>query len=150
MTGGRVAHPLLISLANMKASYRAKSSHHAFVLLALLPVPKFITHDQPLCGMLENRLFHECLDFILQPLKKAAYRGVQMSDPYGSLQDCFTPLAAYIVDTPEAALIAGIGGKTSPVTMVSHKQFGDPFKHEPRTASTMLTSVAAVLVTDSH
>ena len=141
MTGGRVAHPLLISLANMKASYRAKSSHHAFVLLALLPVPKFITHDQPLRGMLENRLFHECLDFILQPLKKAAYRGVQMSDPYGSLRDCFTPLAAYIVDTPEAALIAGVGGKTSPVTMASHKQFGDPFKHEPRTASTTLTQL---------
>ena len=55
MTGDRTAHPLLISLANMKGSYRAKSSHHAFLLLALLPVPKFVTRDKPLCGVLENR-----------------------------------------------------------------------------------------------
>jgi len=144
MTGDRTAHPLLISLANMKAGYRAKSSHHAFLLLALLPVSKFITHDKPLRGMLENRLIHECLDFILEPLKKAAYCGAMMSDPYGSLQYCFTPLAAYIVDTPEAAMLAGVGGKTSPVTMAGHKQFGDSFKHEPRTASTMLAQLHAV------
>jgi hypothetical protein len=144
MTGDRTAHPLLISLANMKASYRAKSSHHAFLLLALLPVPKFIAHDKPLRGVLENRLIHECLDFILEPLKKAAYCGVMMSDPHGSLRYCFTPLAAYIVDTPEAAMLAGVGGKTSPVTTAGHKQFGDLFKHEPRTASTTLAQLQAV------
>lgn len=144
MTGDRTAHPLLISLANMKASYRAKSSHHAFLLLALLPVPKFITRDKPLRGLLENRLIHECLDFILAPLKKAAHCGVMMSDPHGSLRYCFTPLAAYIVDTPEAAMLAGVGGKTSPVTMAGHKQFGDPFKHEPRTATTTLAQLHAI------
>lgn len=144
MTGDRTAHPLLISLANMKASHRAKSSHHAFLLLALLPVPKFITRDKPLRGMLESRLIHECLDFILEPLKKAAYWGVMMSDPHGSLRYCFTPLAAYIVDTPEAAMLAGVGGKTSPVTMAAHKQFGDSFKHESRTASTTLSQLRVV------
>ena len=144
MTGDRTAHPLLISLANMKAGYRAKSSHHAFILLALLPVPNFVTHDKSLRGKLENRLIHECLDFILEPLKKAARHGVMMSDPYGSLRYCFTPLAAYIVDTPEAAMLAGVGGKTSPVTMAAHKQFGDPFKHESRTASTTLAQLHAV------
>ena len=144
MTGDRIAHPLLISLANMNASYRAKSSHHAFLLLALLPVPKFITSDKPLRGVLESRLIHECLDFILNPLKKAACYGVMMSDPYGSLRYCFTPLAAYIVDTPEAAMLAGVGGKTSHVTMAGHKQFGDPFKHESRTASTTLAQLHAV------
>ena len=143
MTGDRTAHPLLISLANMKASYRAKSSHHAFLLLALLPVPNFIT-DKSLRGVLENRLIHECLDFILEPLKKAAYCGVMMSDPHGSLRYCFTPLAAYIVDTPEAAMLAGVGGKTSPVTMAAHKQFGDSSKHESRTASTTLAQLDAV------
>ena len=144
MTGDRTAHPLLISLANMKSSYRAKGSHHAFLLLALLPVPKFITHDKPLCGVLENCLLHGCLDFILEPLKKAAFEGKMMSDPYGSLRYCFTPLAAYIVDTPEAAMLAGVGGKTSPITMASYKQFGDPFRHEPRTISTTLAQLSAV------
>jgi hypothetical protein len=85
MTGDRTAHPLLISLANMKSSYCAKSSHHAFLLLTLLPVPKFITHDKTLHGVLENHLLHVCLNFILELLKKAAFEGKMMSDPYGSL-----------------------------------------------------------------
>jgi Plavaka transposase len=42
MTGGRIAHPLLISLMNLFMDFRMKASNHAFLLLALLPVPKFI------------------------------------------------------------------------------------------------------------
>ena len=131
MTGNRTAHPLLISLANIKAEYRAKGSHHAFLLLALLPVPDFVTSDKELRGVLGNRLLHECLGFILEPLKMAALHGKMMSDPFGFHRFCFTPLAAYIVDTPEAAMLSGVGGKTSHVTMASHKQFGDSYRHEP-------------------
>ncbi|KAF8889829.1 hypothetical protein BD779DRAFT_1610913 [Infundibulicybe gibba] len=81
MTGGRAAHPLLISLANISGDVRAHSSNHAFVLLALLPIPKFIHKNQKIRGVLENRLVHECLDIITQPLKKAAEIGVMMTDP---------------------------------------------------------------------
>jgi len=144
MTGNRMAHPLLISLANIKAEYRAKGSHHAFLLLALLPVPNFITSDKVLRGTLGNRLLHECLGFILEPLKLAARYGKMMTDPFGFRRYCFTPLAAYIVDTPEAAMLSGVGGKTSPVTMASHKQFGDPYRHEPRTASTTFSQLCAI------
>jgi len=144
MTGNRTAHPLLISLANIKAEYRAKSSHHAFLLLALLPVPNFITSDKGLRGVLGNRLLHECLNFVLEPLKLAARWGKMMSDPFGFRRYCFTPLAAYIVDTPEAAMLSGVGGKTSPVTMASYKQFGDPYQHEPRTASTTFSQLCAI------
>ena len=81
MTGDRMAHPLLISLANLNMGFRAKASHHAFVLLALLPVPKFLHSKKELRGVSANRLMHECLDFILQPLKVAASIGIMMSDP---------------------------------------------------------------------
>jgi hypothetical protein len=144
MTGNRTAHPLLISLANIKAEYRAKGSHHSFLLLALLPVPKFITSDKVLRGVLGNRLLHDCLSFILEPLKLAARFGKMMSDPFGFRRFCFTPLAAYIVDTPEAAMLSGVGGKTSPVTVASYKQFGDPYRHEPRTASTTFSQLCAI------
>ncbi|KAG1749456.1 hypothetical protein EDB19DRAFT_2022570 [Suillus lakei] len=50
----------------------------------------------------------------------------------------------YIVDTPEAMMLATVGGKTSPVTMAMFKQFGDPFHHEPRTKSTILAQLAVV------
>lgn len=144
MTGNRTAHPLLISIANIKAEYRAKSSHHAFLLLALLPVPKFITSDKGLRGVLGNRLLHECLSFILEPLKLAARWGKMMSDPFGFSRYCFTPLATYIVDYPEAAMLSGVGGKTSPVTMASHKEFGDSYQHERRTASATFNQLRAI------
>lgn len=144
MTGDRTAHPLLISLANIKMDIRMKSSHHAFMLLALLPVSKLIHKDKKMRGVLQARLTHECLDFILKPLKTAASIGVMMSDPVGFLRYCFTPLAAYIVDTPEALMLAGVGGKTSPVTMAMYKEFGDPFQHQPRTASITLAQLRLI------
>lgn len=42
MTGRQMPHPLLLSLANIDMAFRMKASNHAFLLLALLPVPKFI------------------------------------------------------------------------------------------------------------
>jgi hypothetical protein len=123
MTGGRVAHPLLISLANLLMDFRTKATNHAFHLLALLPTPKFIHKDRKICSVLGNRLIHDCLDFILQPLKKAAQVGVMMSDPLGSLRYSYTPLAAYIADTQEAVVLAGVAGKTSHLTTATYKEF---------------------------
>ncbi|KAF9037974.1 hypothetical protein BJ165DRAFT_1353075, partial [Panaeolus papilionaceus] len=62
-------------------------------------------------------------------LKAAAQAGHMLSDPLGYMCWCFTFLAAYIVDTPESALIACVAGKTSSVTLANYKQFSDPFPH---------------------
>ncbi|KAF9050530.1 hypothetical protein BJ165DRAFT_1342609 [Panaeolus papilionaceus] len=82
-TGARYAHPLLLSLANLSKDYRNKATSHAFVLLALLPIPKFIHRKRKIRGILEARLFHQCLDIILKPLKVAAQAGHMLSDPLG-------------------------------------------------------------------
>ncbi|PPQ98093.1 hypothetical protein CVT26_003263 [Gymnopilus dilepis] len=147
MTGNRVAHPLLISLANIDMEFRNKSSHHLFLLLALFPIARFLHPNQKIRGVLEARLFHQNLDIILAPLKKAAEVGVLMNDPLGWKRFCFPPLAAYIVDTPESALISGVAGKTSSVTMASYEQFGDDFRHEARTASKTLTQLLQIETT---
>ena len=89
-------------------------------------------------------MIHECLDFILKPLKKAVEVGIMMSDPVGFCRYIFTPLAAYIVDVPEALALSGIGGKTSHITLASYKNFGDPFQHEPQMASTTLARLHAI------
>ena len=110
-----------------------KVSNHAFILLALLPILKFITDDKKK-GLLEARLIHECLDFILQPLKIMAKIVIMMTNATGNSQYCFTPLASYIADTPESALIAGVAVVTSSVTMAFSKSFSDSFHHKPQTA----------------
>ncbi|KAG1882447.1 hypothetical protein F4604DRAFT_1921634 [Suillus subluteus] len=106
MTGGRIAHLLLISLANVKVATRNKASSHAFLLIALLPIVDFLHPVKRMQSILEARLVHQCLDTILELLKQAACIGRMMSDLLGNLRYCFTPLASYIVDTPKACMLA--------------------------------------------
>ena len=144
MTGDRIAHPVLLSLANIRMATRMKSSSHAFILTALLPCPKFLAKDRPIRSVLENRVIHLCLDVITKPLKLAAHAGRMMADPCGYSRFCFTALASYIVDTPEASMVACVAGKTSHLTMADYRVFGDPVRQEPRTASTTLAQLSAL------
>ena len=144
MSGNRVAHPLLITLANLDSDTRLKSSYSALQLLALLPVPKFIRAAKSLCGVLENRVIHTCLDLICRPLKVVARNGQQMTDYFGDTRLCYTPLIGYIADTPEATALAGVSGKTSHLTMAFGPHFGDSFPHPPRTANQVLTDLSTL------
>ncbi|KAI6102153.1 hypothetical protein F5141DRAFT_1008306 [Pisolithus sp. B1] len=99
MCGSRVAHPLLISLAIIKMKVRNKALLHTFLLLALMPIPQFIHLVPRMCLVLQECLFHQCLNIILKPLKQAACFGRMMSDPVGNLWYCFTHLVSYIVHT---------------------------------------------------
>ncbi|KAF8130477.1 hypothetical protein K438DRAFT_1788654 [Mycena galopus ATCC 62051] len=141
MTGDRQAYPCLISLANILMEFRMKACHHAFLLLALLPIAKFLEKDSEIRGVLVAQLFHAIMDFVLKPLKKTAEIAQLMTDPLGWRRFCVTPLAAYIVDTPESTLIAGVAGKQSAVTMASYHDLGDPFRHESRTANHTLSKL---------
>ncbi|KAI5988871.1 hypothetical protein F5J12DRAFT_907673 [Pisolithus orientalis] len=89
LCGGRVAHPLLVSLANIKMSTHLKLSSNSFMLAALLPVPKFMHKNKHMCGLLEDRLIHECLDIVLEPVKQAAKLGIMLPDSLGHMQDPF-------------------------------------------------------------
>ena len=53
----------------------------------------------------------------------------------------FTPIISYIINTPEATLIARVGGKTSHLTLASHKSFGDHFRHPTRLGTLTLTQI---------
>ena len=136
-----MAHPLLLSLANINSDIWSKGSLHGFVLLTLLPIASFIHKKSCICTLLSNWLVHECLDFVLHPLKIAAAVGVMMSDPVGNLWYCFTPLVTYISDTPEQSLLAGTGPKASPVSTATHKEFGNPFPHLSHTATQTLDDI---------
>ena len=50
-----------------------------------------------------------------------------MNDYAGYSHYCFTPLATYIADTPEAATLTGVAGKMSHLTTAMFMEFGDPF-----------------------
>ncbi|KAI6004772.1 hypothetical protein EDD15DRAFT_2155216 [Pisolithus albus] len=83
-SGGKVSHPLLMSLANIRSEVRKKVSHHAFVPVAFLPVVDFIHNNQRMKSVLSDRLYHQCLDIVVKPLKIAAQIGIMLSDPLGN------------------------------------------------------------------
>ncbi|KIM50197.1 hypothetical protein SCLCIDRAFT_34549 [Scleroderma citrinum Foug A] len=64
-----------------------------------------------------------------------------MSDPVGNLRYCFTPLVAYIADTPEQCLVVGVSPKASPVSIATYKDFGDANPHPQRTATKTLEEI---------
>ena len=134
--GNCQAHPLLISLANISADVHRKGSTNSYLLLALLPVSKFLHSNKCLHGVLADHLLHEIISIVVKPLKKAAEVGQMMSDPLGNLKYCFTPIVAlHIADTSEQHVIACVTSNASAVTMAVAKQFGDSIRCAPRTAS---------------
>jgi len=144
MSGNRMAYPVLISLANIDACIHSKSSLHAHLLLALLPIAKFMHKTTRVCSLLQDRLVHQALNVVLSPLKTAAAVGIMMSDPRGNLRYCFTPIAAWIADTPEECLLSGTSPKASPVTTATSKNFGDPYQHPPHTGTMTLAAIRKV------
>jgi len=141
MNGNHMAYPLLISLANINTSIRSKASLHAYLLLALLPIAKFSHKHTRIRSLLQDRLVHQALSVVLSSLKTAAVVGIMMNDPRGNLCYCFTPIAAWIADMPEESLLAGTSMKVSPVTTATAKEFGDAYRHPPRTAANTLTVI---------
>ncbi|KAH9475942.1 hypothetical protein JR316_0011504 [Psilocybe cubensis] len=124
MTGGRVAYPGLISIANIMMN--------------------FLHRSKAVNGMMAARLYHQCMDIALESVKQTARVGTTMADALGNNRFCFTPLAALIVDTPESALAACVAGSTSSVTLAQYETFGDSFRHPSRTADHTINTIMAI------
>ncbi|KAI6027712.1 hypothetical protein BKA83DRAFT_4490257 [Pisolithus microcarpus] len=121
MTGNRMAHPILISLANIDMGFVKKTTS---------------VHS-----LLQDQLFHQVLNQVLTPLKTAATVGIMMNDPVGNLCYCYTLLASWIVDMPEECLLAATSPKASPVTTATSKDFSNPFCHPSCTSSLTLSAI---------
>ncbi|KAI6104344.1 hypothetical protein F5141DRAFT_1216885 [Pisolithus sp. B1] len=98
---------------------------------------------------LSHQLIHQALSRVLALLKMAARIGIMMNDPVGNLRYCYTPLAAYIADTPEQSLLACTNPKSSPFTTVISEDFGDPFLHDLHTWSHTLAAICKALAKSS-
>jgi hypothetical protein len=145
-TGNKELHPLLLSIANIRAGVRMKATSHAFVLAAYLPIPKFVGVRTELQSMLSARVFHRSLDHVFINLKAAERCGAVTSDGNGWLRTIHTPLVAFIADRPEQLMIAGVNGRTSPISLATTNQFDDPYPHPPRTRQHTLDAIRRVLL----
>ncbi|KAG1717745.1 hypothetical protein EDB19DRAFT_1839292 [Suillus lakei] len=78
LSGDRVAHPLLISLANIHMATRLKSSSNAFLLTALLPVTKFVHKNKRMKGIYiadtPEAMMLACVSGKMSPITMAMYK----------------------------------------------------------------------------
>ncbi|PVF91792.1 hypothetical protein CPB86DRAFT_718777 [Serendipita vermifera] len=143
LAGDKKAWPLYLSLGNIKSAIRNKPSNRAWVLLAYLPIPHF-EDPKLLHTTLQSRLFHQCIEFILDPLKTTGREGILMTDSLGKRRQCFPCIAAYLADYPEQLLINAAAANNSPTTTAGFHELGDKHPHPPRTRDWILNAIAEV------
>ena len=105
-----------------------------------MPIPDFDIHSD-FQTLLASRIFHSGMDIVCASLKEAALNGALMTDAFGYVRNCFTPLVAHIADLPEEQLIACVAKNASPVTTATLAQFGDSYPHEPRHGKDTLAKI---------
>jgi len=144
MTGGLEMHPLFISIGNIPGHVRMAATSHAWRCVAFMPIPKF---DAPKgCqSVLQNRVWHKCVEIVTAGLQYLARSGGFMPDPHRYQQLCFTPLVAWTTDLPEQLMIACVSKSASPITEATHKQFGDAHCSPPRTGELTLNCIAELI-----
>ncbi|KAG0696400.1 hypothetical protein DFH29DRAFT_984627 [Suillus ampliporus] len=76
MTGARVAHPLLLGLANIRMCTRTKLSSKAFLLAALLPIPNIMVNLDDL-----EAYFEACADSRLNGVHAPFWMDRLLADP---------------------------------------------------------------------
>ncbi|KAG6825999.1 hypothetical protein H0H87_008214, partial [Tephrocybe sp. NHM501043] len=143
--GNREMHPLLISIANIKASVRMKASSHAFALVGYLPIPKFPDdYSADLKAALIGRLFHFCIKKITRKLQAAMVNPVKMSDGDGHICSVVTPLVSHIADWPEQRMISCVAASASPISLAKATEFGDSTQHPRRTRTSTLQLIESL------
>ncbi|KAG2030394.1 hypothetical protein BDR03DRAFT_936669 [Suillus americanus] len=129
-TGGLEMYPLFLSIRNIQGDVRMKVTSHAWRCTAFMPIPTFIINSD-FQTLLRSHLWHKCMDLVCSNLKVAARIGEYMIDPSARLRYCFTPLISHIADLPKQLMIACVTKKSSPITTVTQKEFGDETPHPP-------------------
>ncbi|KAI6020817.1 hypothetical protein BKA83DRAFT_4464486 [Pisolithus microcarpus] len=112
-TGALEMHPLFLTIANIDSNIHMKATACAWRCIAFVPVIKFEVHPD-YQTILQARLWHKCMDIVMEKLKRTANVGEFMTDAF-----------AWMADLPEQQLIASVSRNLSPVTLANLKQFGD-------------------------
>lgn len=108
--GGKSAYPVYLTLGNIPKGLRRKPSERACILIGYLPVDTAILKSSNLSqqkvGIRNQRLFHEAMRIILEPLIKAGTEGVLMTGGDGAVRRVYPILACYVADFPEQCLVS--------------------------------------------
>ncbi|KAJ8592768.1 hypothetical protein M405DRAFT_715360, partial [Rhizopogon salebrosus TDB-379] len=100
------ALPVYLTLGNIPRAVIRKSGQHACILIGYLSVDKILKEELSAREVSSRvqRLFHESLGIIPEPLKEAGRAGIEVVGGDGLVRMVFPIVACYIADYPEQCL----------------------------------------------
>ena len=134
-SGSKSAYPVYLTIGNIPKATRRMPSKKACILIAYLSVEKINRKnltDRAYRSRMQ-RLFHESMRIILEPLKKAGHDGVEMTSADGAVRLVFPILSCYVADYPEQCLVTCTKYGTCTKCKAKATELGDARVKEPRT-----------------
>jgi hypothetical protein len=134
-SGNKSAYPVYLTIGNIPKATRRKPSKHACVLIAYLSVDKIDRsrmNDQQHRSRVQ-RLFHESMRIVLEPLLDAGTNGIEMTSSDGAVRRVYPILTCYVADYPEQCLVTCTKYGTCPKCKVCAKRLEDEILAEKRT-----------------
>ncbi|PPQ75356.1 hypothetical protein CVT26_015158 [Gymnopilus dilepis] len=106
-SGSKSAYPIYLTIGNIPKAMRRKPSKKACILIGYLSVEKVARNNMTARAARSRiqRIFHESMRIILEPLKKAGHNGVEMTGADGAVRLVFPILSCYVADYPEQCLV---------------------------------------------
>ena len=96
-SGGKSAYPVYLTIGNIPKGIRRRPSKNACILIAYLSVEKINRTEMNMSDQEHRirvqRVFHEAMRVVLEPLIKAGNEGVEMTSSDGSVRDVFPLLS---------------------------------------------------------
>ncbi|KZT59448.1 hypothetical protein CALCODRAFT_536682 [Calocera cornea HHB12733] len=107
-TGDRYGYPVYLTIGNLPKAIRRCPSQKAIIPIALLPTNKFggLRWSEEKCRIARQRLFHQCLTHLLEPIVGPGTTGIHLKSGDGALRLCYPFLSAYVADYPEQGQVA--------------------------------------------
>lgn len=134
-SGSKSAYPVYLTLGNFPKAIRRKPSQHACILLGYLSVDKIRRSNMTKRAQRarNQRLFHESMRIILEPLKAAGRNGIELTGGDGAVRLVHPVLASYVADFPEQCLVTCSKYGTCPKCQRPATDLQNPIPGEPRT-----------------
>jgi hypothetical protein len=134
-SGNKAAYPVYLTIGNIPKATRRKPSKHACVLIAYLSVEKINRsrmNDQEHRSRVQ-RVFHESMRIVLEPLIHAGTNGIEMTSSDGAVRCVYPILTCYVADYPEQCLVACTKYGTCVKCQASAKDLQNPTPADNRT-----------------